>query len=231
MRIPKFGITGMAVLAAVGLAGAHLVAGTLTMSPASPFTAGALVTVGWTVDVAHGLPINIDFSSDGGTTWKPVKAGLADTKGGATYKMTMPTDVTSHGKLRVCQGTATACATVTVSQPSGVNQSAPYALVSNELSITGTSAIHAAPRQSSSMGFEQASGKFVANFNLIRDEDVVLQAFDFQGRLQATLLQGSFQAGQNKIAVLVPQTLVASPAYVFRLKLGESVNTQAFARP
>jgi hypothetical protein len=227
MRFPNNGITGMMVLAAAGWAGAHLSSGSLTLSPAAPFTSGAAVTVGWKVDVSHGFPINIDISSDGGTTWSSVKAGLTDATGTATYKMTMPTDATTHGKLRVCQGSASDCASIKASQPS----TAPYTLVSSEFTISGTSAIVASSKQPYALGFEPASGKFVANFDLARDEKVLLQAFDFQGRLQATLLQGSFQEGQHNIAVSLPQALAASPALVVRLTLGEAVHTQAFTRP
>jgi len=217
----------MVVLAAAGWAGAHLTSGSLSFSPTAPFAGGASVTVSWSVAVSHGSPINVDYSGDGGTTWKSVKAGLSDATGAATYKMTMPTDETTHGKIRICQGTASACASIKVSQPSTV----PYTLVSSEFTISGTSAIVPAAKQAYALGFEPASGKFVANFELARDENVVLQAFDFQGRLQATLLQGAFQAGQHKISVSVPQALASSPAFVFRLKLGEAVHTQAFARP
>jgi len=227
MRLPKNGITGMIVLAAAGWAGAHLADGSLTMSPTAPFTSGASVTVGWKVDVSHGFPINIDISSDGGSTWKSVKAGLTDATGTASFKMTMPSDATTHGKLRVCQGAASDCAGIKASQPS----TAPYTLVSSEFTISGTSAILPTSKQAYALGFEPASGKFVANFDLVRDENVVLQAFDFQGRLRATLLQGSFGAGQHKIAVSLPQALAASPAIVVRLTLGEAVHTQAFTRP
>ena len=227
MGFPKNGLMGMVVLAAAGWAGAHLSDGSLTMSPASPFAAGAAVTVGWQVAVSHSSPINIDISTDGGSTWKSVKAGLADASGKATYNMTMPTDATTHGKLRVCQGTASACASIKASQPG----TPPYALVSNEFTISGTSAIAPSAKATYAMGFESATGKFVADFETTRDENVVLQAIDFQGRVQATLLQGTFQAGNHKIEVSIPEAISASPAFVFRLKVGESVHTQAFARP
>lgn len=227
MRFPKNGITGMMVLAAAGWAGAHLTPGSLNLSPAAPFAGGASVTVAWSVAVSHGSPINIDFSGDGGTTWKSVKAGLNDGSGAATFKMTMPTDGTTHGKIRVCQGSASDCASIKTSQPS----TPPYTLITPEFTISGTSAIAPAAKQAYALGFEPASGKFVADFELAQDENVVVQAFDFQGRLQATLLQGPFQAGQHKISVSVPQSLSASSALVFRLKLGDAVHTQAFARP
>lgn len=227
MRFPKNGITGMVVLAAAGWAGAHLTSGSLSLSPASPFASGASVTVGWSVAVSHNSPINIDISMDGGTSWKPVKAGLTDPAGAATYKMTMPSDATTHGKIRVCQGSATDCANIKVSQPG----TPPYALVSPEFTISATSAIIPASKQAYALGFEPASGRLVADFELANDGNVVLQAFDFQGRLQATLLQGPFQAGQHKISLAVPRSLASAPALVFRLKLGDAVHTQAFARP
>ena len=226
MRFPKSGFIGMAVLTAAGLAGAHLTPSSLTLSPETPFTAGEAVTVAWTVAVSHGSPINIDISKDGGTTWSSIKAGLTDATGAATYHMTMPADATTHGKIRVCQGSASDCAKIKASQPS----TPPYTLVSPEFTIAGSSAILPAAKPAYALGFESASGKFVADFELVRAENVVVQAFDFQGRLQATLLQGPFQAGQHKVSLSVPRSLAASPALVFRLKLGDAVHTQAFAR-
>jgi len=227
MRFPKNGFLGAAFLSVAGLAGAHLTPSSLTLSPASPFTASQAVTVAWSVAVSHGSPINIDFSKDGGTTWSSIKAGLTDATGAANYHMTMPADATTQGKIRVCQGSASDCANIKVSQPS----TPPYTIVSSVFTIAGTSAILPASERAYALGFEPASGKFVANFELARDENVVLQAFDFQGRLQATLLQGPFQAGQHKVSLSVPQALAASPALVFRLKLGDAVHTQAFTRP
>jgi hypothetical protein len=227
MRLPKSGFLGAVFLSAAGLAGAHLTPSSLTLTPASPFTASQAVTVAWSVAVSHSSPINIDISKDGGTTWTSVKAGLTDPTGAATYHMTMPAEATTHGKIRVCQGSASSCASIKVSQPSTV----PYTLISSEFTIAGASAILPTAKSAYALGFEPASGKFVANFELVRDENVVLQAFDFQGRLQATLLQEPFQAGQHKVSLNVPQALAASPALVFRLKLGDAVHTQAFTRP
>jgi hypothetical protein len=227
MRIPKVGMIGMAILGAVGLAGAHLASGSLTVNGGAAVAAGANVTVGWQVSVSHSSPINIDVSTDGGTTWKSLKAGLSDAAGAATSKVDMPTEATTHAKVRVCQGTASACASIQASQPS----TPPYALVSNEFAITGASAILASAGPAYAFGFEPGSGKFVATFDLVRAEKVVLEAVDFQGRVQATLLDETLAAGAHKMALGLPPKLASTSALVFRLKLGEIVRTQAFTRP
>ncbi len=227
MRLPKNGITGMVVLAAAGWAGAHLVDGSLHLSPAAPYTAGQLVTLTWEVSVLHDGKTNIDFSKDAGTSWTSIKSGFQAQQGSNTYKATIPNEETSHGIIRVCLGAGSPCGSVKISQPS----TAPYTLVSNELTISGTSAILPASKQAYALGFEPVSGKFVANFDLAGDEKVLLQAFDFQGRLQATLLQGAYGAGQHKIAISLPQALAASPALMVRLTLGDAIHTQAFTRP
>jgi hypothetical protein len=227
MRIPKGGMIGLAVLGAVGLAGAHLADGSLKVNGGAAVTAGANVTVAWQVSVSHGSPINIDISSDGGTTWKSLKAGLSDATGAATSKVDMPAEATTHAKVRVCQGTASACASIKVSQPS----TAPYTLVSNEFAITGTSGIIATAQPAYALGFEPGSGKFAATFDLARAENVVLQAVDFQGRVQATLLDEKLPAGAHKLSLTLPRNLASATALIFRLKLGETVTTQAIARP
>jgi hypothetical protein len=227
MRIPKVGLIGMAVLGAAGLAGAHLTGGSLSVKGGETFSAGQNVTLTWTIATAHGSPVNIDVTLDGGTTWKSLKAGLSDAAGPATSKVDMPAEASTHAKIRVCQGAASACASVKASQPS----TAPYALVSNEFTITGTSAIAAAAARPYALGFEPGSGKLLAAFDLARAENVTLEAVDFKGRVQATLLDGAFAAGAHKFSLALPRDLASSSALIFRLRLGETVRTQAVIRP
>jgi hypothetical protein len=232
MRFPKVGMIGMAILGATGLAGAHLASGSLklnskTAAGGESFAAGASLAVGWQVSVSHSFPINIDISADGGTTWTSAKSGLSDASGAGSSNVTLPAQPTTHAKIRVCQGSATDCANIKVSQPS----TAPYTLVSSEFTITGASAIISATKPDFALGFEPGSGKFAAAFDLVRAEKVVLQVVDFRGRVQATLLEGSLAAGAHKMSLALPPELASSSALIFRLKLGETVRTQSFTRP
>lgn len=227
MRFPKVGMIGMVVLGTAGLAGAHLTGGSLSVKGGETFTTGQNVTVSWTVATSHGSPVNIDVTLDGGTTWKSLKAGLTDAAGPATSKVDMPAEASAHAKIRVCQGAASACASIKASQPS----SAPYALVSNEFTISGASALLPAAAPGYALGFEAGTGKLVASFDLARAEKVGLQVVDFKGRVQATLLDGTFAAGTHKLSLALPQELSSPSALVFRLQLGETVRTQTLTRP
>jgi hypothetical protein len=226
MRLPMKSLMGI-ILAGAGVAGAHLVAGSLTINGGAAVAAGANVSVGWNISTAHpNTTINIDISSDGGNTWKPLKDGIPAPTGQGTSKVDVPSEATSHAKIRVCQGTPSTCAPIKVSQPS----SPPYTLISNEFTISGTSAINASAGPAYALGFEAGSGKLVAAFELAQGESVVLQAVDFQGRVLATLLDQAFQAGAQKISLDLPKELASSSTLLFRLKLGETVRTQAIIR-
>lgn len=226
MRIAMARKLTMAVLAAAGWAGAHLSAGSLSLTPASPFTPGQAVTVKWQVAVSHGVGINIDVSGDGGTTWKSIKTGISDGAGQGSYNATMPTEATTQGKLRVCQGSPSDCANIKVSQPS----TPPYTLISNVFTISGTSALADFPARPS-LGFAAATGRVEGSFELARPEDVTLQAFDPQGRLLATLLRDRFPAGLHRISLAAPRALASAPALVFRFRSGDAVRTLAWTRP
>jgi hypothetical protein len=217
----------MAVLGVATWAGAHLTPSSLSLSPAAPFTPGQAVTVKWGVAVSHGTGINVDLSSDGGNTWKTLKTGVSDASGQGSVVVTLPAEPTTQGKIRVCQGSPSACATIKVSQPS----TPPYTLISNEFTVSGTSAVAADAAKPFAAGLEAASGKIEGSFELARAGEVTLQAFDPEGRLLATLLQDRFPAGTHRISVAAPRALASAPALVFRLKSGESVRTSAWTRP
>ena len=234
MQISKSGVIGAAILGAVGLAGAHLKEGSLSIKGGESFSTGESVTLTWQVSTSHNYPIGIDISSDGGTTWKSIKSGLPDPTGSNTYKFNMSGDPTSHAIIRVCQTPSTvSCAAVNASQPSGPggNHQAPYALVSGEFKVTGTSSINQTPSQVNLLGFDPNTNKVTTSFNLDRAEKVSLQVFDSQGRLQVTLFDDQLSAGVHKLSLEMPQNLAASPTLVFCLKIGEALRTQSYVRP
>jgi hypothetical protein len=234
MRIPKVGMIGMAILGAVGLAGAHLASGSLSIKGGESFPGGAQQTITWKVTNSHGQKIGIAISSDGGTNWTSLKADLPDPAGDNSFKVTLPAEPTTHAKIRVCQAsTVSTCDTVSASYPSGPggSQQPPYSLVSGEFTITGTSAIVPAAASAYALGFERGSGKLAVTFDLVRGESVTLQVVDFKGRVQATLLDGVFAVGAHKLSLALPQELASNSALIFRFKLGETVRTQSVTRP
>lgn len=235
MRFPKDGMIGAAILGAVGLAGAHLASGSLTINGGAAVAAGANITVGWKVATSHGSPINIDVSSDGGTTWKSLKAGLTDAAGTATSKVDMPAQATTHAKIRICQGSSANCDTVTGSFPNGVasgpSKTTVYTLVSSEFTIAGTSNLARVPSGSNSIQMSENGRTVRVSFALEHKSEVQVQAFDFQGRQLATLTKGNFEPGQHSLTLKSPENFVSSPAILYRLKIGETFSAQTLVLP
>ncbi|MCC6649510.1 MAG: S8 family serine peptidase, partial [Candidatus Eisenbacteria bacterium] len=66
-------------------------------------TAGASVNITWT-SVGSFTTVNLDYSSDGGTSWSSIAAG---TTNDGTQAWTVPAGTTTTGRVRVSGGTAT----------------------------------------------------------------------------------------------------------------------------
>jgi hypothetical protein len=229
MRIPKVGMIGMAILGAVGLAGAHLTAGSLSIKSTDTFVPGAEVTLSWNVTVAHPNEggINIDISTNGGSTWASVKNGLPDASGKMSYKLTMPNQESSHAKIRLCQGSRSACDTVKTERP---GSGSPYSLFSPEFKIAGTSSIQHEPNKTVNIGFNPKTLLANLAFSLGQDQEVLVQVLDVQGRVQRTLLNSKFRSGDHLIEVGVPAELASSTVLILRLKIGETVSTESFTQ-
>lgn len=65
-------------------------------------TAGSSVNITWT-SVGSFTTVNLDYSSDGGSTWTSIAAGTAND---GTQAWTVPTATTTTGRVRVTGGTA-----------------------------------------------------------------------------------------------------------------------------
>lgn len=227
MRFPKNGITGMIVLAAAGWAGAHLVDGSLHLSPAAPYAPGQQVTLTWQVSVLHDGKTNIDFSKDAGTSWTSIKTAFQAQQGSNTFKATIPNEETSHGIIRVCLGDGQPCGNVKISQPS----TAPYTLVSGELTVTGTSGIQAKSKQSNSVVIDAETRRVSASFTLDQEANVSIQAFNLQGKLRSTFFEGRIQQGEHRLTFELPLEIASAPALVFQIKVGKSVRSQIWTHP
>ena len=226
MRIGNLNKLGLGCLLAAGMANAHLVSTSLTVKGGETFAPDQAVTVGWTVDVLHDGKMDLAFSKDGGTTWTTVKANFAAQNGANTFKWTVPNEPTSKGKFRVCLGVGSSCADVKTSSPG----SAPYALVSPEFTISGGAAIRGAEAaEPFSIDYRPATRNVDVSFGLSEARDVSLKAFDTQGRLLATLVQGRFEAGKHNLSVFSDKVDPSANTLVFKLTLGNQVRTHMWS--
>jgi hypothetical protein len=210
---------GLTLLAA-GMAAAHLANGSLKPAGGENLKPGDSFTISWTENIHHAGGTDIDFSKDNGATWTLVKHGFADAEGANSFKWTVPDMPTTTGKIRVCLAAGGNCADVKVSSPSDV----PYTLVSNVFTVAAGSAIEGqASAGAASLRFDPATRNVDVSFALASDRDVRLQAFDSQGRLVATLVEGRHAAGVYRFSVYSNRLNAASGPLVFRLQAGDEL--------
>ncbi len=224
----KWLATGILILSAVGIAGAHLDGSGMKPAGGETFTVGTATKITWKVVNLHDGKMNIDFSADNGSTWKIVKAYTASGTGTQEFNWT-PDAVTEHGKIRICQ-TAGAAACTDAQNTSNPTSAAPYILVTPSFSVSGTSGIAKNVEQAGKDFFEfhPDTRDLDVSFNLAEAKDVLLQAFDAQGHLIATVLEGKQGAGMHKLSVFSNKLNSVSGVLVFKLKAGNEVRTQSW---
>ena len=98
----------------------------------------------------------------------------------------------------------------------------PWYLVSGIVKIEASTALADAPgtAQNLSMDFNPDTRNVEVSFGLSRPEDVQLQAFDTQGRLVATLLQGTYASGSHSLSVFSNRLVQGAGSLVFKLEVG-----------
>lgn len=87
-------------------------------------TAGASANITWT-SVGSFTTVNLDYSTDGGSTWTSI---VANTTNDGTHAWTVPSTATTQGRVRVSGGTATdmSDANFTITVPTGSYATLPY---------------------------------------------------------------------------------------------------------
>jgi subtilisin family serine protease len=87
-------------------------------------TAGASATITWTWSGSF-TTVNIDYSTNGGSTWTSITTGTAND---GSHAWTVPSTATTQGRVRVSGGTASdmSNANFTISVPSGSYATLPY---------------------------------------------------------------------------------------------------------
>jgi hypothetical protein len=217
--------TGMILLAA-GMTHAHLVATSLVPKGGESLTVGDAVSIAWNTETTHGVGIDISFSKDAGTTWTDIKTGFNDNAKTNTFKWTVTASqvtTAATGLLRVCQSGP--CTDQKVTKAGG--NSSPWYLVSGALTVKASTAIRAgeSAARGMEMDFDAATRNMQVSFGLDRAERVKLQAFDAQGRLVATLIEGGYAAGEHTLSVFSNRLADAGGSLVFKLDVGGQVKT------
>ena len=219
--------TGFVLLAA-GLSNAHLIATSLLPKGGETLKVGDNISMSWTADVNHQDGIDIALSKNGGTAWTVLKSGFSDNAKQNTFKWTVTADaVTENGLFRICQSGPCTDAMKT-SRASG--NGGPWYLVSGAVKIQASTALADAPgaAQNLAMDFNPDTRNVEVSFGLSRPQDVQLQAFDTQGRLVATLLQGTYATGSHTLSVFSNRLVQGAGSLVFKLKVGEQVKTHTW---
>jgi methionine aminopeptidase len=225
-------LIGISLLGLTTFAGAHLTAGSLVPAGGGTIHVGDVVSIQWTVNIFHAGKTDIGYSKDGGTTWTSLINTFQDAAGANTYSWTVKANqVSTMGKLRICQMAGVACTDANnVSAPS---TGGPYVLVNQTFTVATVTGLVPAAKDSKalSMEFNPGSRAVEIGFALKETQSVVLEAFDTQGRLMATLLEGSYGAGSHQLSVFSNRLERLAGAGVFKLKVGEEVKTQTWNVP
>lgn len=213
----SIGIIGLVA----SLSGAHLIDNSLEPKGAATLTVGQVVAIKWTADINHPTNkegIDIGFSKDGGATWQILREGFGDNEKNNTFNWTVPASaVTAQGKFRICQSGP---CTDAQNKSNAQAERPPWVLVSPTTFTVQSSTGMATPAQSAeglSIDFLAQTGNVDASFALARPGEVRLQAFDAQGRLIATLIQGKYAAGSHKVSAFSNRLASTSGSLMFKL--------------
>lgn len=212
-------------LGLVGTAGAHLVGNSLSVKGGEKLASGEKVNVSWNISVLHDGKIDIDFSSDGGTTWKTLKKDFAGAVGANTYEWTVSESATSNGKIRICQPATVAC--TDANNVSAPTTKAPYVLVSGAFEISETTGLIGANSNKGNllMKYNSEAQKIELEFFIQQSQMVSLKVLDTQGKLVASILNKNYGQGAYSLAVPASQLKDLQGVNVLVLKIGQEVKT------
>lgn len=212
------------ILAAVAMfcgaqwAGAHLVAGSLSIKASDKFKTGEVVAVKWRQNEGHAGKYDFKYSKDGGTTFVDVEKGkqMPTAAGELTYSWTVPNEAAAHAVFKVCQQAG--------SNPAACSD-ATYMLQSPHFTIESGSAVRPfAGSEGAGLRFDAGSRNLEVSFSLARGERVTLLAYDAGGRLLATLVDKDYAAGDHRFSAF-SNALDVSGAKLFQLRLGDQVHS------
>ena len=220
---------GSLVLAAAGLAGAHLSTTGLKPTAGESVNLGSTYKVTWTSVNDHAMGTNIDLSTDGGATWTTIRENFDEAEGVNNFNWTVAGTATENAMIRLCQHGGTPIRSCLATQKTN-SLSTPlngnYIMVTSPFKLTGSSALvqAAAGKASFALDFNPATRNVNVSFALAESGPVLLQAFDTRGRLMATLVERDFAAGSHTLS-LFSNRLETSGALLFKLTAGAQVQS------
>ncbi|MDQ3001633.1 MAG: hypothetical protein M3Y08_10275 [Fibrobacterota bacterium] len=220
--------TGLAVVMAAGVASAHLTTVGLKPTAGESVKIGDTYSITWTVQNMHG-GTDIALSMDGGNTWADIKKDHKGNLGLNTFDWTVAGNATTTAKIRICQHNSmpiNACAANDTNALDFV-RNGNYVLVSKAFTlIAGTSSL-LAPAQASgfSLDYNPGTRNVDVSFGLAESKPVLLQAFDPQGRLLATLVSGEYAAGSHRLSLFSNRLYAPGNSLVFKLKIGNQIQS------
>jgi len=203
----------------LGLASAHLVAGSLKPVGSETFTTGATAEISWTQTVAHDGKYDIYYSKDGGTNWVKFVASQQFSKSGntkVTYSWTVPSEATTTGMIRVCQ--------LGQSNPECIDPT--YTLKSAVFTITAAgTAINEVAKSpmGSSLKVNLSARGIEGSYSLTETQKVTLQAIKPDGRMIDALELGDQSAGSHSISWQPKGLQSLTGSVILRLKAGDKV--------
>jgi hypothetical protein len=133
--------------------------------------------------------------------------------------------VTAQAKIRICQYGPCSDAQNT-NNPGG---SKPWRLVSGTFTIQAATGIaQSAASADMSIDIRPSTRNVEVSFEMAETGPVALQAFDSQGRLVATLIQGNYAAGTHSLSVFSNRLDANAGTLVFKLQAGDKVKTHTW---
>jgi hypothetical protein len=211
-------LVGCALITAA-IANAHLTANSLVPAGGETLKVGDQVTITWDVQTSHNKGIDIALSKNNGTNWTNIRTDFQDTRSETvSFKWTIPADAqSSQAKFRICQQGP--CNDTPEHGLSNPDRQAPWRLVSNTFVIQGSSAlVTPVGSEKLAVDFNPANRTVEVSFALAAPGKATLQAFNLEGRLVATLLDGRYEPGSHKLSVFA-NSLKSAQGLVLKLNV------------
>jgi hypothetical protein len=228
--------TGLAIVMATGIASAHLSEDGFKPAAGETVKVGSTYAITFRASVAHTGGTDIALSVDGGETWTDIKKDYKDASGLNTFNWTVAGSASTTAKIRICQHGGLPANPCTNSDKTNslnaTNKDGNYVMVGKAFTISGTTALRPITSASNpfSVDFRPESRNVNVSFGLAEGEDVLLQAFDHQGRLLATLVQGAFKAGSHRLSLAAKGLDASGGTLVFKLKIGDQVQSHTWTQ-
>ena len=200
------------ILVSASMASAHLQEGSLTPKGGETLVFGSKVEISWTQNTGHDGLYDLYYSRNGGSSWTEFVGhwqGPKTDNTKVTYSWTVPSQATTQGQLRVCQLAGGECT------------ERIYMLRSTNFSVAASSSV--LPRAGvlqTALSYTGATGNLDVAFEMESAGEALIEAFDAQGKVVATLFKGTRDAGVHRMSFFSNTLASARGPLVFRLTAG-----------